>query len=616
MRRSLLALVALFLTLSIQAAEFSSVNGTVEVKKTGTAAWKLARPGGPVVSGDAVRTGPGSRAEVKMDEGHRVALREKTSLRVESAKKGASLFFLEAGKLKATVNKLRGGSRFEVKTPLAVAAVRGTVFEMSVADDQTSRLDVLEGRVSYRELVGAGREVLVPQGQTQVFSPPAAPPSPAEPSSPEKGEPSKDKNKDQKDRKDEKPSETPSRNPKEEEKKKVPAPDRGKVTPTDKEGELRLAALDKSLSFREEIKQDLKLEILRETDLAAVRETQQDDVIQTLRQNQYEEGKVLLDAFGRQVRMEEYLTRSADGLRVSQTFMSRREGRDDMSRYDIHAAFPLPKDLSGVNLFFSKDAKLENWAVATEHIVTRGDHYFREWKSGGKPVSESREGFSQSVLFDHWFVEAKGAGEPMLLSHWVPDLEGINGSAADAFGVFNARTGTYDGGDGALDIPVGYQNFMDINGSSGLGNDRPIEKVVGEKRLFYFDSKEISSLYDQSEGYSRDAVAFLDEKQVDLTGSKSPLDDFRAWRDGSLKRSVVSTYTSDKGETMAVVHHDEYYVTDEGRVLPFGKVGPSLAGFTGVNREEVYRTSLGKLDIDVLIGPSTLRPVGRLSTEE
>ncbi len=133
-------------------------------------------------AGDQVRTRARSRAEIRLGDGVLVRLKENTTFKLEriKSKKEAlhvSLRLLK-GKILLKVGRLGGGSRVRVRTPTAVAAVRGTTF---VVDAQAAKTEikVLEGTVraaavsdpatEIEESVGrdvqAGQEVAAAQGE-------------------------------------------------------------------------------------------------------------------------------------------------------------------------------------------------------------------------------------------------------------------------------------------------------------------------------------------------------------------------------------------------------------------------------------------------------------------
>lgn len=73
---------------------------------------------------------------------------------------------LERGRVDATAQPQRGkGSRFEVRTPLAVGGVRGTTFGVAVGDGGTFIGDVREGAVQVRSLAGSPQQAMVQTGE-------------------------------------------------------------------------------------------------------------------------------------------------------------------------------------------------------------------------------------------------------------------------------------------------------------------------------------------------------------------------------------------------------------------------------------------------------------------
>jgi ferric-dicitrate binding protein FerR (iron transport regulator) len=68
---------------------------------------------------------------------------------------------LQSGALLVDAPRQRGKSHFEVTTPQAIAAVRGTKWAVDTKDARTSVL-VLRGRVAVRRAAGPGQVVLGP----------------------------------------------------------------------------------------------------------------------------------------------------------------------------------------------------------------------------------------------------------------------------------------------------------------------------------------------------------------------------------------------------------------------------------------------------------------------
>lgn len=636
-RRSLFAALlgwTLFVT-SSHAASLSSTKGTVEIKKSGAALWTQAKTKDGVKAGDVLRTGAGSSAELSTAEGHKLQMREKTTARVDSTDNGESRFFLEVGRLRSKVAKLRRLQKFEIRTPLAVASVRGTVFDVEVAEDKTSKLFVSEGAVAYKELAGVAPEVLVPAGQDYTFNPPSGDKSnnsgTGDKDKTDKGNKERSLNREkelsEKEQKEQKEKEgEKSKDLEKSDKEKEKALRYAEKEQKEKEKEAGLKETEsekeknpKALASRDLksdlLRDELKREILRETEMSLEKDFSQSDVVQDLKQEQAEDGRVMIDRLGRRVRFEEYLTRGKDNRSFSQRYLTRRENRTDEARYTVYARNELPKDLREANLFIGKHGDLDkNWATGREYFTTNNEGmYYRTWGSDGEPRNFD-DGLAR-VVFGHIFEETSGfKGEPVLLSHLIPDSNYANGVSLathgrdrdDVFGVSGQSAG-----DGGQDILTGYVDYQADSSFGGIGNkeDRPIDEYGLEKRMAYFESEGIRDLYQQSEGFTRDTVAVFDGKEMSLQKSEEDNRTLLAKaRAVSLERSLLSTYFTPEGDKAAVVRIDTYYVADEkGEVLPYGKIGDSLFGSEGIHREEVYSTTFGKGSIDVIVGPSSYK---------
>ena len=135
---------------------------------------------------DALATSAASKAKLLFIDDSVLTLAEKTRMVVREFLTGRgdgarSIFNLLEGQMRSVVGK----QRFEVQTPTAVAAARGTVilFETGVAGGRRfTRIDCSEGRVEVRSistgetaLLTAGMEVVIVEGE------PLPAPAPAQP---------------------------------------------------------------------------------------------------------------------------------------------------------------------------------------------------------------------------------------------------------------------------------------------------------------------------------------------------------------------------------------------------------------------------------------------------
>jgi hypothetical protein len=130
--------------------------------------WYKARVGIDLKAGDSLRTGPGGRAVLLMSDGSKMTMSPSTRLRVEEVAPNR-LFGLDVGRVKSYIKKLRQNEKFQIKTPLAAASVRGTVFEVGHDDGKNQGfLAVDEGSVA---LAKGDEEILVGAGERVGFSP-------------------------------------------------------------------------------------------------------------------------------------------------------------------------------------------------------------------------------------------------------------------------------------------------------------------------------------------------------------------------------------------------------------------------------------------------------------
>ncbi|OGS41187.1 MAG: hypothetical protein A2506_00815 [Elusimicrobia bacterium RIFOXYD12_FULL_66_9] len=148
-------------------ARIVDASGSVAVHPADGSEEISAEDGMPLEQGDRVVTAAGAWAEIGFDGGSLIALRENSDFTLERTETDSSSFLLSLGALVAKIEKL-GVRQMRVRTPTAVAAVRGTEFgvEVTVAD-QTHVGVYDEGSVEVRSESG-GTEMLQPRQETSV----------------------------------------------------------------------------------------------------------------------------------------------------------------------------------------------------------------------------------------------------------------------------------------------------------------------------------------------------------------------------------------------------------------------------------------------------------------
>jgi hypothetical protein len=150
----------------------SFVEGDVTVKGAGASGWESAEAGRLLASGDTVKTGPASKAEISCATG-KIRLYENTVIIVpevvdEGEKKDIRRVELDDGTSLFKIKK-RGIERgFEVKTTNVIAGVKGTVFAVQHQRDQNvTRIAVYSGVVEVTDPAGTpGTATSLSKGQS------------------------------------------------------------------------------------------------------------------------------------------------------------------------------------------------------------------------------------------------------------------------------------------------------------------------------------------------------------------------------------------------------------------------------------------------------------------
>lgn len=145
-------------------AKADKVSGLVEVRRSNKGEWKALSQGGLIKTGDVVRAGRDGQAEFKWADGTRWKIMPLTEIVVKKStynmvkKADQSQLQLTTGKVFIRIIKaLKPASKFEVETPTAVAAVRGTIFSVEVKDGKTE-VAVFKGKVKVSSDGNGGHE--------------------------------------------------------------------------------------------------------------------------------------------------------------------------------------------------------------------------------------------------------------------------------------------------------------------------------------------------------------------------------------------------------------------------------------------------------------------------
>ncbi|MBU0952537.1 MAG: FecR family protein [Elusimicrobia bacterium] len=251
----------------------SESRGKVTVKINKSSGWIKCYPGMLLDENATIKTDSRSKATIILYDGSRISVNPKSELLLKTLTDGQKVLEQKSGKIRFKIAKLLQGRTFECKTPTAVCSIRGTDFTLDVNDNNETELKVFEGLVAAAKLDGTGGEFHVGASQKMSFVkdlPPNAPTSF-----------SGDDNK------------------------------------------------DESNSRKEEMKLAVKAEINMDLSQEAVQQM----AAQEMKLAQYQEGKTVIDVFGKRVRIEEYLVRGDEvGLQPNQVKLVVVNSRKD--RFD------------------------------------------------------------------------------------------------------------------------------------------------------------------------------------------------------------------------------------------------------------------------------------------
>jgi Flp pilus assembly protein TadD len=157
-------------------AQFLTLEGTVQIYPAGGGGWVLAQTNQPLHFGDRLRTFERSRATVRLSDQTVLRLNELTTLTLAAPAtagaqsmldmKSGSVYFLDRDK----------PATQEFRTPLTSGAIRGTEFNLAVADDGRTVVTLIDGQVGLSNELGqvdmsSGEQGVVEAGKAPVKSP-------------------------------------------------------------------------------------------------------------------------------------------------------------------------------------------------------------------------------------------------------------------------------------------------------------------------------------------------------------------------------------------------------------------------------------------------------------
>jgi len=129
------------------------VSGSVKKQTEEVPSWIRAEKDTEVLTGDKVRTYKDSRAELELLEMDVIRMAPQTTLDVlklyaETREKRREVkLHVEQGDIWAKIDNKEGKAKFDISTPITVAAITGTTLRLTANDDSTTRMKVYQGEV-------------------------------------------------------------------------------------------------------------------------------------------------------------------------------------------------------------------------------------------------------------------------------------------------------------------------------------------------------------------------------------------------------------------------------------------------------------------------------------
>ncbi len=394
MKKFMIALMCSAMAVSAFAANaiVTDVGGTVEYSRE-EAGWTLLTKGLYLQENDSIKTGPDGKASLVLDTGSQIDVGPSTNVKIAKLTDTDTLLDMAMGELTSKVKKLKEENvSFKVKTPASVCAVRGTRFSVIVDKSGKTRVEVFAGVVSAREISGIGEEIYIRQNQFLEILPGVAPGQAADLS----------------------------------------------FAPTARE------VLMTKAEFMNEVRMDMTKE---QVQAAAAME---------IKNAEYEQGKTMVDYFGKRVRIEEYIVRpQSDQFKF--VALNERDNRFDYFTWLATFNTDLPADLSVAN----QSAFGEPWGSEPSYWIKQHDCAasntvdFVEW-------TKKRTDWNTAESVTDWSIYENGVERP-IINNGTTIISANIGLPADE----TASHVTY-----TSDLPGNYkEDYYFINDEGDLANN-------------------------------------------------------------------------------------------------------------------------------------------------
>ena len=527
--KRLIAFFALSLLLLASAARADALapgaitmtpSGSVEVRM-GQEAWRAVTGPESLAAGSEVRTGVSSTAELSFSDGSRIQLTPGTQFKIDQTDTRETSFSLGLGKIRAAFSGLFS-SRVRIRTPTAVAAVRGTVFEMG-ADASGSAITMAEGVLEVTD--NKGKEAVLTSEETLRIG------------------------------------------------------ENGMEKP-------HLVALDSP----EALQAVRPYAVHQETARDATRAMLEDMRSRELKANEAQLGKDVIDAFGRRVRLEEYLLRP-DTKSFEVLFLSHRADRFDWGHFVQTFNSAIPDDLSRVPAIvaggFLAGSQPSNWLTSSEFYVTNTVDALKEVMTLGDPAQINFAGYNGGVAKLLWYPESIDFTQT-LSGPGVPGGERIQFQQHQDYNILNPSLFTWT---------QRVQPTAGVNTPFGDASTLMVAVVLDPASINPADPKSVPN--------GGDAVVNLPLYNNTNTVPSLP--------SGPDKADLRQVTTYPDGSTVDV---EKFLVSNDGEILDFANPDSGTFNEEGTYNLEInVKSSLFQgRDIDVLIAPEIFRQTAQQKT--
>jgi hypothetical protein len=461
--------ILLLLCAGANAAKITSVRGSPEIFRASGGSWEKAARSAPVGKSDKIRCDRASSVVINTETGHKIQIWPGSEVSIDEVDSAESRFSLAFGRIRSWVKKLKRNEKYEVRTPVAVCSVRGTDFDVELTPDNKTRVQVYDGVVAAREEM-TGREVTLNPGEfTQIIEnePPSQPAA-------------------------------------------IPQEGGTLREPTEAE------------RSRQEARREIFEEISREEVLAKAADE--------IKLAEYQNGKALIDASGKRVRLEEYIIRTQPN-EFKYVVLNTR-GQTDLNFGKMIFTFndTLPQDLTlATGSMFQKEGSVKPglWLTDVISVMSNTVDQVNEEASGGKMFADSQANPRKwTLFFDHYdfYVNNK--------KWWgYKDLNANGTLDANEISYYNIATGA------AIDLGVDFQ--YDASAGRYYLSDSAGDKVYFNE--FSQPDGETSFHFRQKNNYTLDQWISADDYVISDEGSVLALSGLRNKSSADLKNIVYGS---------------------------------------------------------------------------